>query len=95
MDQLHGDVVSLLQRCPITEQFGGRSHLLRQIPDHLRDALHRDPGNRLLDFDLIVDQLARLGRQAARAIARIGVPLGAACSYGTGWLAKPGLMMTN
>lgn len=166
-------MVSLLQRCPITEQASGRSHLLRQIPDHLRDALQRDPGNRLLDLDLIVDQLARLGRlqdglwpvlivldaalqtvagttlggriaammreleasygrvetmppvlaapqdlteserlvfgtdhrvsfeflrgamQAARAIARIEVPLGAACSYGTGWLAKPGLMMTN
>lgn len=166
-------MVSLLQRCPITEQASGRSHLLRQIPGHLRDALQRDPGNRLLDLDLIVDQLARLGRlqdglwpvlivldaalqtvagttlggriaammreleasygrvetmppvlaapqdlteserlvfgtdhrvsfeflrgamQAARAIARIEVPLGAACSYGTGWLAKPGLMMTN
>jgi V8-like Glu-specific endopeptidase len=173
MGRLHGDVVSLLQRCPITEQSSGRSYLLHAIPDHLRDALQRDPGNRLIDLGLIVDQLARLGRldgglwpvlivldaarqtvagtalgdqiaammreleasygrvetmppieaaphdlteserlvfgtdhrvsfeflrgamQTARAIARIEVPLGNACSYGTGWLVMPGLMMTN
>lgn len=173
MDRLHRDVVSLLQACPITEQYNGRSHLLRPLPDPLRDALNRDPGNRRLDLDLIVDQLARLGRlqdglwpvlivldaalqtvagtslgvqiaaamralevgygrvetmppilaapqdlteperlvfgtdhrvsfeflrgamQAARAIARIEVPVGAACSYGTGWLAAPKLLMTN
>lgn len=173
MVRLHGDVVALLLACPITEQYTGRSHLLRQIPDNIRNALQRDPGNRQVDLGLIVDQLARLGQlqdrlwpvlivldaalqtvagtalaaritttmreleanygrvetmppiiappqdlteperllfgtdhrvsfefilgamQAARAIARIEVPLGATCSYGTSWLAMPGLMMTN
>src|SRR5438477_11680911 len=62
MGHLEGDVVAVLRACPITEQYAGRSLLLGQIPDNIRDALQRDPGNRHVDLGLIVDQLARLGR---------------------------------
>src|SRR5690349_6820599 len=62
MDRLHGDAVALLRACPITEQHAGRSYLLAQLSDNIRDALQREPAIRQVDLSLIVDQLARLGR---------------------------------
>jgi hypothetical protein len=61
-DDLRWKLVTALTDVPGTETFGGRTALLRGIPRNLVVGINRSAEISRLDFDIVTDQLERLGR---------------------------------
>jgi hypothetical protein len=87
VDRMH-KLSALLAGLSVTDTFAGRSALLAGIP--FRDALNRDPGNKLLDLQQIVGAL--LPRKLADGTACVVTLIDNALPYAEGSDLQPALL---